>query len=100
MKRKKINVLSRAKLRLFWEKHPDSKDSLSLWFTRARNSGWQKLIDVQKDYPDAEKVGSVTVFNIKGNHYRLIVQMEYKHKEFFIKEVLTHAEYDKERWKK
>nr|WP_232225275.1 type II toxin-antitoxin system HigB family toxin [Dactylococcopsis salina] len=37
-----------------------------------------------------------TVFNIKGNRYRLIVGIDYKKQIIFIKYVLTHAEYDKE----
>ena len=56
-------------------------------------------MEVQSDYPSAESVGSFTVFNIKGNHYRLIVSIDYLAQTIYIKYVLTHAEYDKEQWK-
>ena len=40
-----------------------------------------------------------TVFNIGGNKYRLIVKIEYKLQTIYIKHVLTHDEYNKEKWK-
>ena len=43
---------------------------------------------------------AITVFNIKGNAYRLIVRMEYRKHLIFIVPFLTHAEYDKGAWKK
>ena len=50
-------------------------------------------------YPKAEAVGNFTVFNIKGNRYRLIVDLVYASQRIYIKYVLTHAEYDKDEWK-
>lgn len=58
-----------------------------------------RSVDVQKRYPKAEAVGNFTVFNIKGNNYRLIVDIRYSSQTVFIKYVLPHPEYDKERWK-
>ena len=40
------------------------------------------------------------IFNISGNRFRLIVKVEYRYQKIFIKHVLTHAEYDKEDWKR
>jgi mRNA interferase HigB len=57
------------------------------------------LNDVQKFHRDAEAVGNFTVFNIKGNKYRLIVSIDYQHQLIYIKYILTHSEYDKEKWK-
>jgi mRNA interferase HigB len=45
-------------------------------------------------------VGVLAVFNIKGNHYRLIVRMAFPYRRVYIKEFLTHAEYTKGAWKK
>ena len=35
------------------------------------------------------------VFNIKGNHYRLIVKISYDYQMIWIRFIGTHAEYDK-----
>ncbi len=44
-------------------------------------------------------VGNKTVFNIKGNDYRLIVHILYDKGIIYIQHLLTHAEYDKGAWK-
>jgi mRNA interferase HigB len=54
---------------------------------------------VQVFYPKAEAVGNFTVFNIRGNRYRLIASINYVQQVIYIKYVLTHAEYDKDGWK-
>jgi len=45
-------------------------------------------------------VGDLAIFNIRSNRYRLIVRIVFQYQRIYIKEVLTHAEYDKGRWKK
>jgi len=42
----------------------------------------------------------LTVFNIGGNKYRLIVAIHYNRRKVHIREVLTHAEYDRNDWKR
>jgi mRNA interferase HigB len=44
-------------------------------------------------------VFSLTVFNMKGNKYRLIVSIDYERQLIYIKYILTHTEYDKDNWK-
>jgi mRNA interferase HigB len=41
----------------------------------------------------------VTVFNVAGNKYRLIVAIHYRIQTVFIRDFLTHAEYSKQAWK-
>ncbi|ELS47082.1 hypothetical protein C789_3125 [Microcystis aeruginosa FACHB-905 = DIANCHI905] len=65
----------------------------------ASKAEWKNLAEVQAVYSQAEAVGNFTVFNIKGNRYRLIVDIVYKDQVIYIKYILTHAEYDKDEWK-
>lgn len=92
-----MHVISYRKIREFATKHADSRQALDDWYRIANKAQWYNLIDVQKVFPSAEAVGSFTVFNIKGNNYRLIVSIDYSKQRIFIKYVLTHAEYDKEK---
>ncbi len=69
------------------------------WYRVATKAEWKNLVDIQKIYPKAEAVSNFTVFNIKGNNYRLIVDIIYSSQRIYIKYVLTHAEYDKDKWK-
>jgi mRNA interferase HigB len=86
-------------LREFWATHADAEIPLSTWFAVARKAKWRNLVGVQLTYASAEAVGDYTVINIKGNTYRLIVKIEYRLQIMFIKCALTHAEYDKDKWK-
>jgi mRNA interferase HigB len=81
-------------------KHRDLEAALDAWHRIAKAATWTNIEDVRKTYPHADPVGGMTVFNIKGNNYRLIVKIEYQWQKIFIKHVLTHAEYNKGDWKK
>ena len=92
-----MHVISKVKLRAFLVQHADSEDALNDWYNFASKAKWSNLLDVQKKYPKAEAVGNFTVFNIKGNNYRLIVDIRYSNPTIFIKYILTHAKYDQDR---
>lgn len=53
------------------------------------------MADVRKVFPAADYVDPYTVFNIKGNSYRLVTKIEYRFSLIFVKGIFTHAEYDK-----
>ena len=94
-----LRVISRSRLREFSQRHADTKNSLDSWFKVASKACWKNLLDVQAQFPSAEAVGNFTVFNVKGNRYRLIVDIQYPKQTLLIKYILTHAEYDKDAWK-
>ncbi len=94
-----MHIISRKKLRDFWGTHPDSYEALNNWYKFVSKAKWTNLIEVQAIYSTAESVGNLTVFNIKGNTYRLIVDIVYVDQTIFVKYILTHAEYDKDKWK-
>ncbi|MEH2442290.1 type II toxin-antitoxin system HigB family toxin [Nostoc sp.] len=94
-----MHIISRKKLREFCQKYADSCDALNNWYKAANKSAWNNLAQVQAVYPEAEAVGNFTVFNIKGNKYRLIVDLVYSDQIIYLKYILTHAEYDKDKWK-
>ncbi|MEM9117152.1 MAG: type II toxin-antitoxin system HigB family toxin [Cyanobacteria bacterium P01_D01_bin.6] len=94
-----MHVISIRKLRDDAASHVDSTQAIAAWYTVARKARWKNLEEVKAIYRDAEAVGNFTVFNIKGNKYRLIVGIDYESQTIFYKYFLTHAEYDKDKWK-
>ena len=94
-----MHVISRSKLRNYCKVHADCCDALDDWYVTASKSEWTNLLEVQAVYPRAESVSNFTVFNIKGNKYRLVVSINYERQVIYVKYVLTHAEYDKDYWK-
>jgi mRNA interferase HigB len=94
-----VRIISKRKLREFWEKHPDAKEPLLDWYNVTRKATWQNLAEVRESFRHADPVGDCTVFNIKGNDYRLITAIRYKGQRVYTLHVLTHGEYNKEKWK-
>jgi mRNA interferase HigB len=95
----RLHIISRKKLKEAATRHGDVEAPLDVWFRIAKRASWQNLADVRKTFASADLVNRSTVFNIKGNRYRLITQINYKFQRVYIRHVLTHAEYDREVWK-
>ena len=88
----------------FARKHRDAARWLANWVEVARAATWQNISDVRNQFPSADGVSLngrviVTVFNVKGNEYRLLTLINYAEQQVAIFQVLTHAEYHKEKWK-
>jgi len=60
---------------------------------------WKSLAEVRRDFPHADLVQGLTVFNIGGNDFRLVVDIWYAGKVVYVKYVMTHGEYDKGKWR-
>jgi mRNA interferase HigB len=100
-----MNVINRAAIRQAQTRHPGCRDWLDEWWHVARRSQWTSLQDVRQLYSSADEVGSCLVFDAPGAR-RLIVGIYYSRANasdsgtIYIKHFLTHAEYDKDSWKK
>ncbi|WP_413175279.1 type II toxin-antitoxin system HigB family toxin [Anabaena azotica] len=95
-----MQVIGIERITEFSKIHPDAEVSLNVWLQTAQQSEWKYINDVKEVYPHADYVEGYTVFNIGGNKFRLITKITYKVKTIKIEDVLTHSEYDKEKWKK
>jgi mRNA interferase HigB len=91
-----MSVIANKILRDYWEKQTDSKEQLKTWYKEASKAIWTSPNDIKSEYPKASilKNGRV-VFDICGNKYRLIVQINYLRKWVYIRFIGTHEEYNK-----
>lgn len=100
----RMHVISRPKIRKAIQEFPDAEKWLAAWWARSTKIRWEKLGDVRSDYASVDQVARCLVFNVCGNKYRLIVKVSYANKwlqgTLFVKHFLTHADYDKNAWKK
>jgi mRNA interferase HigB len=94
-----MHVISRRKLKDAATRHGDLEGPLDAWFRIAKKAQWRNLAEVRKTFSSADAVGKWTVFNIKGNQYRLVAEINYVFGRIYIRHVLTHAEYDRGGWK-
>lgn len=90
-----MNVVSRKKLIEFYQVYSDSKEALETWYRICKKANWNNFNEVKMVYSSADWVGNDrSVFNIKGNKYRLVARFSFKYKAIQIKWIGTHAQYD------
>lgn len=91
-----LRVIAIKTLRTFLEKHADSEQQLKAWYQESVKATWKNTNELKTAYPSASILeGNRICFNIKGNHYRLIVRISFTHQMMWIRFIGTHAEYDK-----
>jgi mRNA interferase HigB len=98
-----MRIITKARLRQFWAS-PDqggSEGPLRAWYTHVSKEAvaWQSWAGVKADFGKASLVGNCVVFNIGGNKYRLVTRILYRSQKVFILKVMTHKEYDEDKWK-
>jgi mRNA interferase HigB len=94
-----MRIIAKRRLLALAAAHGDCTNQVADWYRVARASDWRSLAEVRESFRHADIVGDKTVFNIKGNDYRLIVHIRYRTRTIYVKDLLTHAEYDKGTWK-
>jgi mRNA interferase HigB len=94
-----MHIISKRPLREFWKVRPDSERALRRWFRTAEKAEWNSFADLRATFGAADQVGRFTVFNICGNKYRLVTVIHYNRKRVYVRNVLTHKEYDRGQWK-
>ncbi len=94
-----MHLISAGKLKQAASNYPDVSKTIKAFCQTIKKAQWKIRFELQQAYREAEAVGNFTVLNIKGNKYRLILDIDYEEQVAYFKYFLTHAEYDKEDWK-
>lgn len=94
-----MKVLARNKLTDFMRKHASSKKALEAWYAEAERSNWQTPQDIKNRFASADFLAdNRVIFNIKGNHFRLVVKVRYQGGVVVVEWVGTHADYSKQKF--
>ena len=94
-----MHIISKKKLQLFFEKHADAKAPLLGWHQIMVESQFYDPNDLRRSFPQVDIVEKLFVFNV-GSAFRLIAAIHFNRQKVYVRHVLTHAEYDREKWKK
>lgn len=93
-----MRIISKRTLVEYGTKYADSRAPVLDWYLLMKGCTASNLTELRQTFLSADLVGpgsKQTCFNIKGNHYRLIVQIIYKAQVVYIHEFLTHSDYTK-----
>ncbi len=94
-----MHIITRKRLNEFAEKHPATESALANWYRLMKSNNFSSFVELREVFPAADRVGKLTVFNVGGNKVRLIAAIHYNRRKVYLRAVLTHAEYDDQRWK-
>jgi mRNA interferase HigB len=99
-----VRIIAESSLGAFAARHPQAETRLEAWRRLMRQEQFRHFADLRRCFRSADQVrvasgNPVAVFNICGNHYRLVCAIRYNTGKVFLLRFLTHAEYDKNRWK-
>lgn len=90
-----VRIISRKTLREFWLLFRDVEEPLKSWYKEVNEAEWNNSNELKKVFPSASiVVNNRIVFNIKGNHYRLVVRVNFELKIIWIRFIGTHKQYD------
>jgi mRNA interferase HigB len=92
-----MRIVKRGVLKNFAGKHPQARDPLDTWYEQIKAGEWSSPTDIKTVYgSNVDFVANNRAnFNIKGNDYRLIAELNYKKQAAYVRFIGTHSEYDK-----
>jgi mRNA interferase HigB len=98
-----MRVISQSRLKQFWglPGRADAEGPLRAWYRHvsSKTVAWRTWADVKSTFTNASLVGTCVVFNVGGNKFRLVTRILYPSQKVFVLKVMTHAEYDDDKWK-
>ena len=98
-----MRIISEKRLKEFWQvaKGAEStrrKNAMLEWRDAVRVADWSSLVDVRQTFNHADVYHDCVIFDVGGNKYRIIAKVRYQKHLIFIRAVLTHEEYDENKW--
>ena len=82
----------------FKKKHPDARKALSQWQAVIEKNSFKDFMALRAVFPSVDYVKNspYTIFDVRGNRYRVAVIVVYRENRCIVEKVMTHEEYN--RW--
>jgi mRNA interferase HigB len=93
-----MNVIKKKTLQAYGLRFADTSSALASWRKIFEKTNFSDMNAVRAVLPSADFADPHTIFNIKGNNYRLIPVIHYRYRRVYVRAFFTHAEYDQ--WNK
>lgn len=95
-----MHVITRKRLLDAAARHPQHAGALNQWYRVIKKAQVADFATLRRLFNSVDKVGGLYVFNVGGNHLRLIAAIHFNRQKIYLREVLTHREYDENQWKR
>jgi mRNA interferase HigB len=82
-----------------WGREKQSETLFRDFYRKLEGLTSSNFAELKETFPSVDLVGKCYVFNVGGNKYRVIARIHFNRQMIFVREVLTHREYDRDQWK-
>ena len=91
-----MRIVTFRTIKEYLEKDSNASTALYEWYHKVKRANWANLLELKKEFNSIDYIGNERyVFNIKGNHYRIVCIIIFASKKVYIRFIGTHAEYNK-----
>ena len=93
-----MTVYAEAAITKFTKRYAAARKPLARFLATVRIATWGSFVEVKQSFPsvDYAPATGVLIFDIGGNKYRLIANVDFDERIMVIKSVMTHEEYSRE----
>lgn len=89
-------IITKSTLNRYKNQYPQAAEAITKWYLVVSTTDWANLNELRGSFNSVDYYGdNLYIFNVMGNHYRLIVRIIFKTRTVFVIFFGTHAEYDK-----
>ena len=93
-----MHVITHARISEAADKWPRHAEQLDAWYRLMKHGTFENYGALLNTFRGVDKVGNKIVFNVAGNHLRIITAVHFDRRKVFIRAVLDHREYDEKKW--
>ena len=95
-----MHVISQKKIREAIARFPQHERAILSWYRLMKLSTFGDFAALRNTFPGVDKIGRLFVFNVAGNHLRIVAAVHFNRGKIYIRDILAHAEYDEGKWKR
>lgn len=95
-----MHVISQKRVREAIARFPRHQGALLSWYRLVKTGTFENFAALRSTFTGVDKVGRFVVFDIAGNHLRIVAAVHFDRRRVYIRDILTHSEYDEEKWKR
>jgi len=95
-----MHTFTQQRIRKAKELYKEAGSALDGWYRVMAKNTFTSFAQLREVFSRVDKVGDKYVFDIGGNKLRLIASIDFNRQKVYIRDILTHTEYDKGKWKK
>lgn len=94
-----MHIITQCRIWEAKKQYPESASALDGWYRVVKKNQFAHFAELKKCFNSVDRVDDFFVFNIGGNKLRLIANIHFSRRKIYIRTILPHKEYDKNKWK-